>query len=238
MAAPCCGEHGLGAMRSKRRLLARIFSTSDSSCIRCGCNESQPGSTIDLEHAIARLPPQARIIFVLHDVEGYRHEEIAEQMGLAVVPRKLNCTGKKNPEGGVGTMKCDEVQNRLDEYVDETLAYPESTEVAQHMERCGECSALLRSLTKLQHEVASLPNKINSGSRFVAGDCQRDWNRSARRANRPTQFHRGEPGFAVPTCQKPRMELGLCHSCYSCCCGWQLLVCHSPKWACVECREA
>lgn len=74
----------LGAMRSKRRLLARIFSTSDLHVFDVGGNESQPGSNMDLEHAIAGLPPQARIIFVLHDVEGYRHEEIAEQMGLAV----------------------------------------------------------------------------------------------------------------------------------------------------------
>lgn len=33
--------------------------------------------TMDFEAAIARLPDGARTIFVLHDVEGYRHEEIA-----------------------------------------------------------------------------------------------------------------------------------------------------------------
>jgi len=33
---------------------------------------------IDLEGAIARLPEGARAIFLLHDVEGYRHDEIAE----------------------------------------------------------------------------------------------------------------------------------------------------------------
>ena len=33
---------------------------------------------IDFEKAIARLPDGARTIFLLHDVEGYRHEEIAE----------------------------------------------------------------------------------------------------------------------------------------------------------------
>jgi RNA polymerase sigma-70 factor (ECF subfamily) len=32
---------------------------------------------LDLEEAIGRLPPGARQVFVLHDVEGYRHEEIA-----------------------------------------------------------------------------------------------------------------------------------------------------------------
>lgn len=39
---------------------------------------------LDLEKAIAQLPPQARTIFVLHDVEGYRHNEIAEMLKLSV----------------------------------------------------------------------------------------------------------------------------------------------------------
>jgi len=38
---------------------------------------------MDLEKAIDGLPPTARMVFVLHDVEGYRHEDIAEMTGLA-----------------------------------------------------------------------------------------------------------------------------------------------------------
>jgi RNA polymerase sigma-70 factor (ECF subfamily) len=37
---------------------------------------------MDLEAAIERLPPGARRVFVLHDVEGFRHEEIASQLGI------------------------------------------------------------------------------------------------------------------------------------------------------------
>ena len=37
---------------------------------------------MDLTDAIAKLPEGARKIFVLHDVEGYKHEEIAEMMGI------------------------------------------------------------------------------------------------------------------------------------------------------------
>jgi len=37
---------------------------------------------LDFEAAIAALPPGARKIFVLHDVEGYRHEEIAGLLGI------------------------------------------------------------------------------------------------------------------------------------------------------------
>ena len=39
---------------------------------------------IDLEAAIARLPPGARQVFVLYDVEGFRHEEIATLTGIAI----------------------------------------------------------------------------------------------------------------------------------------------------------
>jgi RNA polymerase sigma-70 factor (ECF subfamily) len=42
----------------------------------------QPGDMLDLERAIERLPPGARRVFVLHDVEGYKHEEIAEMLGV------------------------------------------------------------------------------------------------------------------------------------------------------------
>ena len=38
----------------------------------------------DLEKHIRALPERARLVFVLHAVEGYRHEEIAEQLGIAV----------------------------------------------------------------------------------------------------------------------------------------------------------
>ena len=41
-----------------------------------------PGDMLDLEEAITRLPPGARRVFTLHDVEGYKHEEIAEMMGV------------------------------------------------------------------------------------------------------------------------------------------------------------
>ena len=41
-----------------------------------------PGDMMDLERAVAKLPPGARRVFVLHDVEGYRHEEIAEMLGV------------------------------------------------------------------------------------------------------------------------------------------------------------
>jgi RNA polymerase sigma-70 factor (ECF subfamily) len=42
------------------------------------------GLAVDLERAIAGLPTGARTVFVMHDVEGYTHEEIAQLAGVAV----------------------------------------------------------------------------------------------------------------------------------------------------------
>jgi len=42
------------------------------------------GTALDIEGALRRLPDGARQVFVLFDVEGYGHEEIAESMGISV----------------------------------------------------------------------------------------------------------------------------------------------------------
>jgi len=51
---------------------------------------SDPGLRLDLDAAITALPAGARAVFVLHDVEGYRHEEIAEMTGIAVGTSKAH----------------------------------------------------------------------------------------------------------------------------------------------------
>jgi RNA polymerase sigma-70 factor (ECF subfamily) len=38
----------------------------------------------ELERAIGRLPPRARAVLVLHDVEGWKHEDIGAELGMAV----------------------------------------------------------------------------------------------------------------------------------------------------------
>ena len=38
---------------------------------------------MDLERAIAALPPGARKVFVLYEIEGFRHQEIAGLLGLS-----------------------------------------------------------------------------------------------------------------------------------------------------------
>lgn len=42
------------------------------------------GGRVDLERALARLPKGARAVLILHDVEGYQHDEISTLTGIAV----------------------------------------------------------------------------------------------------------------------------------------------------------
>lgn len=68
--------------RATRRREARIFGTDDPAALETPPVPPGAGLRLDLEQAIAALPPRARIIFVLHDVEGYTHGEIAALLGL------------------------------------------------------------------------------------------------------------------------------------------------------------
>ena len=47
-----------------------------------GGRAGRGGEALDLESAIAKLPRGAREVFVLHDVQGFRHEEIAAMTGV------------------------------------------------------------------------------------------------------------------------------------------------------------
>jgi RNA polymerase sigma-70 factor (ECF subfamily) len=46
--------------------------------------QEDTGLKMDLERAMSRLPKGARTVLVLHDIEGYQHEEIASLTGIAV----------------------------------------------------------------------------------------------------------------------------------------------------------
>ncbi len=74
----------LVSIRSERRYQGRVKTVDDLEQFERENTVSQPGELLDLETAIAKLPSQARAVFVLHDIEGYRHEEIAKSMGIAV----------------------------------------------------------------------------------------------------------------------------------------------------------
>lgn len=68
---------GVGRDRSR-------FETGEEGLEDRTARAPRPELVMDLETAIGRLPEGARQIFVLHDIEGYRHEEIGTMLGIAV----------------------------------------------------------------------------------------------------------------------------------------------------------
>lgn len=73
----------LSYRRSSARRRERIHVEEDLSYHEEPEDRTDRGPGVDLEEAIAQLPDGAREIFVLFDIEGYRHDEIAEMTGLA-----------------------------------------------------------------------------------------------------------------------------------------------------------
>jgi RNA polymerase sigma-70 factor (ECF subfamily) len=60
----------------------RRFLGADDALEAVPARGAPAGHGIDFEGALARLPEGARQVFLLHDVAGYKHEEIAELMGV------------------------------------------------------------------------------------------------------------------------------------------------------------
>lgn len=56
------------------------------------CEESgeRPGLKLDLEAAVSSLPERARTVFVLHEIQGYSHREIAKLMNTSVVTSRAH----------------------------------------------------------------------------------------------------------------------------------------------------
>jgi RNA polymerase sigma factor (sigma-70 family) len=77
--------------RSQKRFMQRITITDDLTAFehtkaggaqQFGSYSSSLSAGIDLEKAISSLPEQARVVFILHDVHGYKHNEIAEMVDI------------------------------------------------------------------------------------------------------------------------------------------------------------
>jgi RNA polymerase sigma-70 factor (ECF subfamily) len=71
------------ALDARRAALRRGLGEATTDGADTAAPSSDPGRGIDLERAVASLPPGARVVYVLHDVEGYTHEEIGEMTGVA-----------------------------------------------------------------------------------------------------------------------------------------------------------
>lgn len=73
----------LESARSDKRRTARVVFMEDPDQIGAFSMHASDDLRLDLEQAIAALPEGARMAFVLHEIEGYQHGEIAAQLGVA-----------------------------------------------------------------------------------------------------------------------------------------------------------
>jgi RNA polymerase sigma-70 factor (ECF subfamily) len=67
--------------RSRKRLVADEGEEGETPLQKASVTPGY-GDRMDIVAAMEQLPPGARQIFVLHDIEGYKHEEIAEMCGI------------------------------------------------------------------------------------------------------------------------------------------------------------
>lgn len=70
--------------RSKGRRRARERTEADLEQYGRAAVTAMPGTKVDLERAIASLPPKAREVLVLRDVQGYKYDEIAHMTGVSL----------------------------------------------------------------------------------------------------------------------------------------------------------
>jgi RNA polymerase sigma-70 factor, ECF subfamily len=71
----------LNALRKTRRL-AQIETDMEEDTAMVESNPERSLMMATIESAASKLSPGARTVFMLHDVEGYTHEEIAERLGI------------------------------------------------------------------------------------------------------------------------------------------------------------
>src|SRR5687768_8735808 len=71
----------LNALRKTRRL-AKIETDVEEDTASVEHDPERALTMQTIEKAASKLSPGARAVFMLHDVEGYTHEEIAERLGI------------------------------------------------------------------------------------------------------------------------------------------------------------
>ena len=77
-------NHCLDYVRSRHGRATKVTTTLDvEGGWEPAARTENPNERLDLERAIRRLPDGCREAFVLHDVEGFNHQEIADMLGVA-----------------------------------------------------------------------------------------------------------------------------------------------------------
>ena len=77
-------NHCLDYVRSRHAKMNKLTETLDAeTSFQPAARRETPIARLDLERAVERLPEGCREAFVLHDVEGFGHKEVAALLGIA-----------------------------------------------------------------------------------------------------------------------------------------------------------
>jgi RNA polymerase sigma-70 factor (ECF subfamily) len=80
-------------LRKIKRFRERETDLDDATPIAASNRQAEPDLKVKLKAAIESLPEGYRTVFVMHDVEGYTHEEIAQALGVQEGRRRHSCHG-------------------------------------------------------------------------------------------------------------------------------------------------
>ena len=77
-------NHCLDYVRSRQAKMTKLTESLDAeTSVEPAGRRDTPIARLDLDRALERLPDGCREAFVLHDVEGLDHKEVAERLGIA-----------------------------------------------------------------------------------------------------------------------------------------------------------
>ena len=78
-------NHCLDVLRSRQARMGQQTDSLDDESAFVPTTRAQIGAVIriDLERAIGQLPPACRAAFLLHDVEGFGHQEVGAMLGIS-----------------------------------------------------------------------------------------------------------------------------------------------------------
>lgn len=135
-----------------------------------------------LRQAVQRLPPDYRLILVLHDMEELNDEEIAEITGLRAgtirvrlhrarlfvrkeLARKVSSRTKSKRGAAVSQpthapgRNCKQLFAELSDYLDDELDDSLCAELEKHLRGCAPCQAFLSTLEKSIEQCRASPNE-------------------------------------------------------------------------------
>ena len=83
---------GIGTHAALEVLRRNARWTDEAALASVAAEAPPPGDGLDLATALDALPPRQRAVMVLHDLEGYTHDEIAALMGIVPGTSKSQLT--------------------------------------------------------------------------------------------------------------------------------------------------